>query len=99
MPGPSFTLAVVNGIKPLDELDAMQVAQMVAIHMATIRLSGELARAEAAAGGKRYARDKPASANLYGPVRGPQTICSGGEQTVRSKMFRLLREGRPSLAT
>jgi hypothetical protein len=44
--GPSFTLAVLNGIKPIDELDAMHVAQMTAIGMAIIRLSGELARAK-----------------------------------------------------
>jgi hypothetical protein len=44
--GLSFTLAVLNGTKPKDELDAMHVAQMTAINMAIIRLSGELARAE-----------------------------------------------------
>ncbi len=42
-----FTLAVINGsTKPKDELDAMQVAQMAAVHMAMMRLTGELARAE-----------------------------------------------------
>ena len=41
-----FSFAVLKGAKPKDELDAMHVTQMAAVHMAIIRLSGELARVE-----------------------------------------------------
>jgi hypothetical protein len=44
--GLSFTLAVLNGTTPKDELDAMHLAQMTANSMAIIRLFGELARTE-----------------------------------------------------
>jgi hypothetical protein len=41
-----FALAVIRSSKPRDELDAMQVAQMAAIHEATMRAAGEVPRAE-----------------------------------------------------
>ena len=44
--GAVFSLAVLKGAKPKDELDAMHVVQMAAINMAIIKLSGELARLE-----------------------------------------------------
>jgi hypothetical protein len=40
----SFTLALLRNTKPGNELEAMQVAQMAAVHAATMRLSGVLAR-------------------------------------------------------
>jgi hypothetical protein len=42
----SFALAVIKGSKPPDELEAMQIAQMAAVHEAMMRLAGEVARAE-----------------------------------------------------
>lgn len=41
-----FTLAVIKDAKPKDQLEAMQVAQMAAVHAAMMRWAGELARAE-----------------------------------------------------
>lgn len=41
-----FEFAVIKGAKPRDELEAMHLAQMVAVHAAMIRITGELARAE-----------------------------------------------------
>jgi len=41
-----FTLAVIKDAKPRDQLDAMGVAQAVAVHAALMRAAGELARAE-----------------------------------------------------
>src|ERR1700733_3770578 len=41
-----FTIGVVKARKPIDELDAMQVVQMAAVHTAAMRASGEAARAE-----------------------------------------------------
>ena len=42
----SFALAVIKGSKPPDELEAMQIAQMAAVHEAMMRVAGEVARAE-----------------------------------------------------
>jgi hypothetical protein len=42
----SFALSVISGSKPPDELEAMQVAQMAAVHAAMMRLAGEVACAE-----------------------------------------------------
>jgi hypothetical protein len=41
-----FTLAVIKDAKPKDQLEAMQLAQMAAVHAAMMRCAGELARAE-----------------------------------------------------
>jgi hypothetical protein len=41
-----FALAVIKASKPKDELEAMQVAQMAAVHEAMMRIAGEMARAE-----------------------------------------------------
>jgi hypothetical protein len=42
----NFILAVVKGIKPRDQLEAMLAAQMAAIHMATSRFARSLGNAE-----------------------------------------------------
>ena len=42
----SFALAVIKGSKPPDELEAMHIAQMAAVHEAMMRVAGEVARAE-----------------------------------------------------
>jgi hypothetical protein len=44
--GLNFMLAVVKGIKPKDQLEAMLAAQMAAVHMATLTLARRLADAE-----------------------------------------------------
>ena len=44
--GPFFTFAVLQGIKPKDELHAMGVVQAAAVHAALMKAVGELARAE-----------------------------------------------------
>ena len=41
-----FALAVIKGSKPPDELEAMHIAQMAAVHEAMMRVAGEVARAE-----------------------------------------------------
>jgi hypothetical protein len=41
-----FTLGVIEGKKPTDELEIMQLTQMSAIHSALMKASGDLARAE-----------------------------------------------------
>lgn len=41
-----FALAVIKDLKPRDELEAMQLAQMAAVHAALMRAAGQLARAE-----------------------------------------------------
>jgi hypothetical protein len=41
-----FTLGVIEGKKPTDELEMMQLTQMSAIHSALMKASGDLARAE-----------------------------------------------------
>ena len=41
-----FALAVIKDSKPRDELEAMQLAQMAAVHAALMRAAGDLARAE-----------------------------------------------------
>ena len=42
----SFALAVIQGSKPPDELEAMQVAQMAAVHEAMMRVAGDVGRAQ-----------------------------------------------------
>ena len=41
-----FSLGTIKATKPRDELEAMQIAQMAAVHAAMMRVAGELARAE-----------------------------------------------------
>ena len=41
-----FTLGVIEGKKPTDELEMMHLAQMTAVHSALMKASGDLARAE-----------------------------------------------------
>jgi hypothetical protein len=41
-----FVLAVIAGIKPNDQLEAMQAAQMAVVHIATMKFARELDRAE-----------------------------------------------------
>jgi hypothetical protein len=42
----NFMLAVINGIEPRDEIEAMLAAQMAAVHIATMRLARSLAQVE-----------------------------------------------------
>ncbi|HXB79622.1 MAG TPA: hypothetical protein VNX23_19820 [Bradyrhizobium sp.] len=42
----NFVLAVIKGIKPQDQLEAMLAAQMAAVHSATMRSACDLAEAE-----------------------------------------------------
>src|ERR1700683_2763227 len=44
--GLDFMLAVTKGLKPKDHLEAMLVAQMAAVHIATMRYAGNLVRFE-----------------------------------------------------
>lgn len=41
-----FALGTIKATKPRDELEAMQIAQMAAVHAAMMRVAGDLARAE-----------------------------------------------------
>jgi hypothetical protein len=51
-----FTLSVVKGIKPRDELESMLLTQMATVHAAMMQLVGELARADNIAGRDSAAR-------------------------------------------
>jgi hypothetical protein len=44
--GPFFTFAVLQGIKPKDELHAMGLVQVAGVHSALMRAFGDLARAQ-----------------------------------------------------
>ncbi len=81
--GPFFTFAVLKGAKPKDELHAMHVAQMTAVHAALMRATGELARAEdlphrvsATRAVNQLARTYTAQLEAHGRYR------TGGEQKV-----------------
>lgn len=41
-----FALGTITATKPRDELEAMQIAQMAAVHAAMMKVAGDLARAE-----------------------------------------------------
>jgi hypothetical protein len=41
-----FVLGTIKATKPRDELEAMQIAQMAAVHAAMMKVAGDLARAE-----------------------------------------------------
>jgi len=42
----NFMLAVVKGVKPKDQVEAMLAAQMAAVHIAAMRFAGDLTRVE-----------------------------------------------------
>jgi hypothetical protein len=44
--GLNFMLSVIKGIEPRDQVEAMLAAQMAAVHMASMRLTRELAHAD-----------------------------------------------------
>jgi len=81
--GSSFTLAVLNGTTPKDELDAMHLAQMTAICMAIIRLSGDLARAEYVPHVESITRAINQLARTYtAQLEARKRYLTGGEQKV-----------------
>ena len=78
-----FPLAVLKGTKPKDELDAMHVEQMTAIHMAIIRLSGELAQVKNVPPLEAVTRAINQLARTYtAQLEARKRYCSGGEQKV-----------------
>ena len=82
----SFALAVIKGSKPPDELEAMQIAQMAAVHEAMMRLAGEVARAEyQLRTGKRDARNEPTRANVLRTTRCTQTLSREGRKHLSAK--------------
>lgn len=77
-----FSFAVLKGAKPKDELDAMHVAQMAAVHMAIIRFSGELARLEYVPHLESITRSITQLARTYtAQLDARERYRTGGEQT------------------
>ena len=96
-----FTLAVVQNKKPSDELEAMQLAQMAAIHTAMIRLAGDLARAEYLPHLDSLTRALNQLARTYtAQLEGFRRYRTGGEQKVTVQNVSVTEGGRrPSSAT
>lgn len=76
------TIAVVKAIKPVDELDAMQVVQMAAVHAAAMRASGEAARAEDLPHQESATRALIQLARTYSAQLEARKRYRSGEQTV-----------------
>jgi hypothetical protein len=60
-----FTLSVVNGLKPRDELESMQLTQMAGVHEVLMRLIGEFAQAKDEASRDSAARGIAQLARVY----------------------------------
>ena len=82
--GLNFMLAVVKGVEPRDQLEAMLAAQMAAVHVATMTFAGRLAHVKniaqqdsAERAFNKFARTFATQAEALKRYR------SGGEQTVR----------------
>jgi hypothetical protein len=87
-------LAVLKGINPKDELDAMHVAQMTAIHRAVIRLSGELAQVENIPHLEALTRAINQLTRTYtAQLEAHKRYCSGGEQNVTTVQNVSVTEG------
>ena len=95
-----FTLGVIEGKKPTDELEMMQLTQMSAIHSALMKASGDLARAETVFEREYLTRAVNQLARTYtAQLEAFNRYRSGiGTQRSRCKTSRLLRVGKPSSA-
>jgi hypothetical protein len=79
----NFMLAVVKGIKPRDQLEAMLAAQMAAVHTATMQFSRNLAEAEYLAHRDSAERTFNKLTRTYvTQMEALKRYRSGGEQTV-----------------
>jgi hypothetical protein len=75
-----FMLGVIKGAKLRDSSDAMLVAQMAAVHMATMQLSGQLARADNLAQQESAARAlNQLSRTFTAQYEAFKRSCAGGE--------------------
>jgi hypothetical protein len=73
--GINFMLAVVKGIEPRDQVEAMLAAQMAAVHMATMTFARRLAHIENIPQQDSASNAfKQASSHVRGPSRGTQAI-------------------------
>ena len=82
--GLNFALAVIDGIKPQDQLETLLAAQMAAVHSATMKFASRLAKAEnlfqrdhAELSLNRFARTFTAQMEALKKYR------TGGQQTVK----------------
>ena len=70
----NFMLAVVTGIEPRDEVEAMLAFQMAAVHMATMTFARRLNHIESIPQQDSADAPQQARADLRDAGRGPQTI-------------------------
>ncbi len=76
--GLNFMLAVVKGVEPKDQVEAMLAAQMAAVHNATMTFARRLAHVDNIAQRQRRARIQQARADLRVTGRGAQAIPDWG---------------------
>jgi hypothetical protein len=78
-----FALGTIKATKPRDELEAMQIAQMAAIHAAMMKVAGDLARAEYLPERESATRALNQLARTYtAQLEALKRYRSGAEQTV-----------------
>jgi hypothetical protein len=79
----NFMLAVIKGIKPRDQMEAMLGAQMAAVHLATMRSSRDLAEADSLPHRDSAERTFNKLARTFlSQMEGLKRYRMGGEQTV-----------------
>jgi hypothetical protein len=79
----NFMLAVIQGIKPRDQMEAMLGAQMAAVHLATMRSSRDLAEADSLPHRDSAERTFNKLARTFlSQMEGLKRNRMGGEQTV-----------------
>ncbi len=78
-----FALGTIKATKPRDELEAMQIAQMAAVHAAMMKVAGDLARAEYLPQQESATRALNQLARTYtAQLEALKRYRSGAEQTV-----------------
>jgi len=81
--GLNFAVAVVNGVEPRDQLEAMLAAQMAAVHVATMKVAQQLALSETISQQDSAERMfNKLSRTFMGQMEVLKRYRTGGEQTV-----------------
>jgi hypothetical protein len=91
----NFMLAVIKGIKPRDQLEAMLAAQMAAVHSATMRAARDLADAESLQHRDSAERTfNKLTRTFVTQLEALKRLRSGGEQTVTVQQVNVSEGGQ-----
>jgi hypothetical protein len=98
--GLNFMLAVVKGIEPKDQVEAMLAAQMAAVHMSTMTFARRLAHVDSIPQQDSAERAFNKLARTFAAqVEALKRYRSGGEQTVRVEHVTVNEGGQAIVGT